>query len=372
MTLAKRIESATRRAALSLFSLFWRCGDASKIPVDGSKVKKVLILRPDKLGDMVITFPLIDALRRHYPHLKIYLLTSERNFPLVKDDPRIEKVYVYRKRFFRDIRTVQELRREVCDLVIDAVRNDSATTLFLAQLAVKNGTRISLGKVEHARFYDYNHPENPLRQEHNIDFTLKLLNAFGLDENEAERYAAPFIDSVSQSKADELLNQITGIRGKIWLVGYNASGGRPARRLPLESSLALLQSLLSEYSDLHILLLAAPDDYQLCKKLSEQLRQRAYLPPPGMNIVEVSALISRLSLLLSPDTSLIHIARSWRLPVIGFYTASERNFEHWHPYGQREGVVFSHNEYDIHDISLPEILGLFKQFRQTVVRGASN
>ncbi len=371
MSPVKRLESAVRNVVLALFALVWRRGDSAKIPVDGSKLKKILILRPDKLGDMVITFPLIDALRRHYPHLKIYLLASERNYPLVKADPRFEKVYIYRKRLFRDIRVVQELRREACDLVIDAVRNDSATTLFLAQLAVKKGTRIGLGKVEHARFYDYNHPENPLQQEHNIDFTLKLLKSFQSDEEQAERYASPFIDNTSRSRAEKLLGQVAGSNDKFWLIGYNASGGRPARRLTYESSLTLLQSLISEHSDLHILLLAAPNDYQICQRLSAQLHQRVYLPPPGLNIVEVSALISRLSLLLSPDTSLIHIARSFRVPVIGLYTASARNYEHWHPYGQRDGVVLSRNEYDIHDISLPEILEMFRRLRLSLLRGAS-
>ncbi len=70
----------------------------------------------------------------------------------------------------------------------------------------------------------------------------------------------------------------------------------------------------------------------------------------------MSAIISRLDLLVTPDTSLVHIARSFKVPVVGMYPQLQWNLERWRPYGQKGGVVISNDDGHIFDITPVQVL----------------
>lgn len=53
---------------------------------------KILIQRADRLGDLVLSLPVIESLKIEFPKLKIYLLCSERNINLTKTHPLIEEI----------------------------------------------------------------------------------------------------------------------------------------------------------------------------------------------------------------------------------------------------------------------------------------
>ena len=86
----KPIEHKFKAAFFGLFKLFLRKGIKEFKPIDGSAVNKVLFLRPEKIGDMVISLPVFDGLKKHFPHIKISILGSPRNLALIKDDNRFE------------------------------------------------------------------------------------------------------------------------------------------------------------------------------------------------------------------------------------------------------------------------------------------
>jgi ADP-heptose:LPS heptosyltransferase len=74
-----------------------------------------------------------------------------------------------------------------------------------------------------------------------------------------------------------------------------------------------------------------------------------------MNLLEVSAVIGHMKILITPDTSLVHIARSFKVPVVGLYTRYEKNLRMWRPYRQKSGTVVSNNDYNIHDIEIDRV-----------------
>ena len=88
--------------------------------------------------------------------------------------------------------------------------------------------------------------------------------------------------------------------------------------------------------------------------------------PPGLSLLEVSALISRLDLLISPDTSLIHIARSFDTPVVGLYSRATKNFRRWRPYRQDDGAVVGDHHDNIYDITAEQVFERCRQVRQRV------
>src|SRR3989339_363415 len=60
--------------------------------IDPDKIKKILVIRPDAIGDVVLTLPAVHALRQHFPKAKITVLAREYTAPLLLNHPDIDQV----------------------------------------------------------------------------------------------------------------------------------------------------------------------------------------------------------------------------------------------------------------------------------------
>lgn len=358
----KSLEHRIKAAVFALSRVFFKRGRPHDGPIDTARVKRVLFLRPEKIGDMVISLPVFDALKDKHPHISISILASPRSLSLVKDDPRFDRVFVYRKRLMRDIRELLAIRREKFDGVLDMIDDDSVTSLFYSQLASPRGVRIGIGKSRHADFYDYNHNHADGVGGHIVDNTLRLLEPFGI-HGPAAKLSFPFVPEAATEKVERWLAE--SVPAGLPLIGVNLSAGRPNRIWPPERSWALCETLLEE-TDLRLIIIVAPNDRPRGEDLVGRLNDRAVLVPPGLSLLEVSALISRLDLLISPDTSLIHIARSFNVPVVGLYSRATKNFRRWRPYQQADGAVVGEHHDNIYDITVEQVAERCRQVRTRV------
>ncbi len=355
----KPIEHKFKGFFFNLFKLFLKRKNRDFTPLDGNRLHKVLFLRPEKIGDMVISLPVFDGLKHRYPHIKISILASPRNDAIIRDDPRFNRIFLYRKNLWRDVREILRIRREEYDCVVDMICDDSVTALFISQLAAPGKPRIGVGKVKFREYYDFNYDHRMGNTGHIIENTLKLLNAFGIDSDTIPGYAPPFLDSNSFKKADDFIAQISKSSPNGVKAGYNLSAGSPTRIWAEEKSTQLLERILEQDQNNSIVIFAVPADRQRAQRLCQRFRERVHLVPDGLNLIEASALISRLDVLISPDTSLVHIARALRVPVVGLYSRFMKNFLLWRPYDQEVGAVVSGNDDNIFDISVDDVFDTF-------------
>ena len=95
----KQIEKSIKNYLYKIIKLIFRNKQFS-IPVKSDKIKKILILRYDVIGDMIVTLPAIDLLKQNLPNVEIHIICSERNFPIIKNDNRINKIFTLEEKFF--------------------------------------------------------------------------------------------------------------------------------------------------------------------------------------------------------------------------------------------------------------------------------
>jgi ADP-heptose:LPS heptosyltransferase len=143
------------------------------------------------------------------------------------------------------------------------------------------------------------------------------------------------------------------------LIGYNVSAGKPTRLWALEKAAELIHNIRKYLPDATVILISSPDDRERGVRLRSMCGGNAIHVPSGLNILDVAALLNRVNALISPDTSLIHIARSFKVPVVGLYPRPEWNLNRWRPYGQSDGVVRSTSEGDIFDITVDQVFAEF-------------
>ncbi len=354
----KSLEFKIKAAFYALFKIFLRKGRPNLCPLDGKKLKSVLFLRPDRLGDTICSLPLIDAVKKHFPHIRIGVLASTKNISLIKSDPRFARVFIYRRNILRDIKELLEISRENFDCVVDLLADDSTTALFISQLCTKNRARIGVWKRKFAVYYDYNYPYNPGSTDHIVTVNLKLLEAFGGQTDDSDGFSPPYIESTAFEKADQYIASLPGEENSL-NIGFNLSVRLPNRIWGFEKSKRLIEMILETNSDCRVILVTAPPDRHRGDELEQEFRKRVYQVPSGCSITEASAIISRLDIMISADTSLIHIARAFEVPVVGLYPEFSGVYRQWRPFGQDGGLVLSKGGDDIFNITPAMVLESF-------------
>ena len=194
---------------------------------------------------------------------------------------------------------------------------------------------------------------------------LFLTNIVGLEPETVETKAHPYLSPEALAQADEFvmsLNLDSGSGAAPMLVGVNLSVGQPTRKWPTEKYRELLDRISRARKErVRLILFTAPDERQLAEELLENAPDSVTQLPPGLTLVEASAIIARLDLMISPDTSIIHIARAFDLPVVGLYTRAMINFRQWHPFEFVHGTVVSNDDNGLRDIAVDEVYAKFNE-----------
>jgi ADP-heptose:LPS heptosyltransferase len=360
----KPIEFKIKAAFYHSFRLFFKKGSPDFGPLDARKMKKILFLRPDRIGDTVCTLPLFDAFREKYPHLRLSVFASPKNIRLIEDDPRFDRIYNYRRNIIHDAKQVRKIRKARYDCIVDTLGDDSVTTLFLSQFCSVGAPRVGIGKKKFAPYYDFNHPVEKGGPDHIIRINLQLLRAFGLDPDRTDGFAAPYLDKDSVKKADDFFADISGDGKNRLNVGINLSVRGPNRVWPDEKCRDFIEMVLREYDNVRIIIFTAPPDRARGDRLLGGFDRSVYQVPSGCNLREATALMSRLDMMISPDTAVIHIARAFKVPVVGIYPEYKNIYRQWYPYGQTDGLVLSYGVDNIFDVPAERV---FAEFRKMMV-----
>lgn len=338
-------------------------GRADRIPIDPVKIKKVLFMRYDKIGDMIVSLPVFDNLKKRCPHIEISILCSPGNYAVIKDDPRFANIYIYRKHLIHDFKQLLAMRRENFDCAVDLVKGDSTSAVFLTRFSVGDKPRIGLQKKKFRKYYDYSRSDSPDEITHILNHTLVVLEPLGLDSAAADTTARPYLSSSAKRKADQFITQLSLDHARQplpMLVGVNLSVGQPTRQWPIEKYRELLDRISRERDErVKLILFTAPKERRLAEKILQNGSDSVSLIPPNLTLEEATAIIARLDLMITPDTSIVHIARAFDLPVVGLYTRAPVNFSQWHPFEFVHGTVVSNDDNSLQDIPVDEVYAKF-------------
>lgn len=370
--LIKRTEIALKDVEIRLGGLFFDRPEPRTRPLDHAKIQRILLLRHDKLGDMAVTIPALETIKKNLPQVAIDILASPRNVALVKNDSRLDNVFLYCKRPFKDFATLREIRRRNYDLVLDMICHDSVTSVFLSQYLGRRCLRSALGKTRLGQFYHFHLPVDIALAEHMLDVTLKSLWPLGITPERFFPHAPLHFSAGTASRVDDIIRSLEARAGRpCKFAGVNISAGASNRWWGEENFAEFLRLFAQSAPEYQALLLSTPEDRDRALRVCALSACDPLMAPPGLDIMTVAGVISRLDLLVTPDTSLTHIARNFEVPVVGLYSAHERNTAQWRPYGQKRGLVQGGHVDDIFDITaaraLEETLEMLKRIEHVAV-----
>ncbi|MCX7909003.1 MAG: glycosyltransferase family 9 protein [Ignavibacteria bacterium] len=293
-----------------------------------SNVRKILILRQDRIGDLLVSVPFLRALRNHLPTSTIHILLSYRN--LVAKScilNYVDQVFCFPKNIISGLILVYKLRRQKYDLVIDLFDNPSFTSSFVINFIKP---RFSLGfDKENRKVYTHIVFLPNKMDFHIIDRICFLLIAFGIEIEKVQKNL--------EYPVKENTNKL--IKKGEKRVGVVLTGSTKSKFWGLENFYSLIRLIISNYP-FEIIIFPT---YELRKELSKfQTLENVYIAPINQNFDEFAEMISECDFLVSPDTSVVHLASAFNIPIVVFYQfIGEKYGMPWYPYKTRFKAILS-------------------------------
>ncbi|MBS1537417.1 MAG: glycosyltransferase family 9 protein [Bacteroidetes bacterium] len=358
----KWIEEIIRKFVFLLFRIIFRNQQAS-LPLDSTKIKKILILRYDVLGDMIVTTPVFNLLKEKLPEVEIHVLGSKRNIGLLAHDKRISKILCYNGTLKSLLKIRRIGKKEKYDLIFPMVFYKTTNSgLWANWVGGKKAIKVVWANPWRSHFYKYlfnlqiPSDDKTFLSLSMSDILVKFVSAsFGWQFTKGLSKIKIELAYKHELYAKKMFEQFNN--RKILLI--NLSVGHPSREM-LEGTVKLLISkILANNSEIIILLNAIPIDLYKAKYLCEIFPDSVHILPHSSDILNFCACINLCDIIISPDTSLIHMATAFDKPIVGLYKNSEKHCKEWGPQHEKAVIIVPDGEKNVSEIEYTSIYEAF-------------
>lgn len=362
---ARRLEKLLKHALSTLLGLFVSHERVTEVPLD--IIRNILVIRQhNQLGDMLCAVPLLRALRQRLPEAHIVLVASPVNYEVMLHNPFVDEVILYNKfQFFRSpihlIRFYRKLRERQYDLVI--VPSTVSVSFTSDAMAYLCGARYRIGAgslngVENvaARFFNLPvgaewKPEISIHQtERNLEFVRRI----GISTDDLNVVIR--LTDEEKRRADNFLQSHLG--KKRHAIGIHPGAGKRQNCWPAEHFARVADRLASELNAL-LVITAGPMDDEAVQRMVGSLTT-PHLLVKGRSVREVAAIIDRLSLFVTNDTGVMHVAGATSTRVLALFGSSDPS--QWAPRSPRHRFLVAHDrhissltEEEVHDAAVEMI-----------------
>lgn len=300
----------------------------------------ILLIKPRAIGDVLLSTPVIGALRSAFPHLQIDFLTETFAADVVRGNPGVRDVLTFHKKKDSTLSVIRMVRKRRYDIVIDLFGNPR-TALFTRW----SGARHRVGFPFRGRSYAYQYHVTPRGGEvHNVDFNLDVLRHFGVAVNGPQPF---FPVGEQEHRTAEEWFRTEKIPANA--VALNPGGGWYTKRWKRESYAALADRIITG-SGRSVLFFWGPGEKEEVEAIRSLMTQQSRIIP-STTLKEMGAFLSRCSSMVSNDSGPMHIAAALGVPTLGIYGPTVPRLQG--PYGPKNRWV-RHEDLDCLECNLTD------------------
>ncbi len=360
----KRVEVAWRNLWIRVLTRLLRRAPAAAVPDWESRTHRVLFLRHDRIGDMILSTGLLRAIATSHSAIALDVLASPANAPVLRADPHVASVVVFdRTKPSRYLSTWRQLRRSRYDAVIDCMPTAPSLTTLLLMWASGATHRIGVAGRGNDAALTLAVPARP-DAAHIVDQLAALAVPFGVDPATADLHPKIHLDETERARGSAIWNANAATPdGRRLLV--NISAGRAFRRWPVERYVAVAQHALRRDPRLTVFVVSAPEEQDLAATIARDAGVQS-VPTPTLR--DALILVATADLVLTPDTGLAHAASAFGRPAVVMYiqgTASQ-----WGLY-RSEGYQLSSPDGTLASLGLEPVLRAVDRLLASTDRRAS-
>jgi ADP-heptose:LPS heptosyltransferase len=326
---------------------------------------RVLYLRYDRIGDMVLATGIIKAIVSAQPTVTVDVLASVGNAAVLRGNPYVDAIVtIDKKRPWSYLTALLRIRRARYDAVVDAMLFEQSLTSNILMWASSARHRIGIAgrgndsalTVRVNRVQDAGHW---------VDRSAALLAAFGVDpqRSSAERRGAPLTAGTNPGARSSSPTTSWGIwqpelfltpaelregeahwhsadslspcpRGARRRLVVNVSARSRERCWPEEHFITTLIRLRMRFPDVSTLVIGSPDDGA---RMAQIARGAGALVAHTPHYRQMMAIVARSDVVLTADTSVTHVASAFLKPAVVMFVGGGGAL--WGPYGTASHII---------------------------------
>lgn len=309
----------------------------------GDDVTRILCVRLDQIGDVLMTTPALRALRESVPRRHITLLTSAAGAALAPYLPDVDEVIVYDAPWVGSARAASTGDEAALLARLRACAFDAAAIFTVySQNPLPAATLCFLAGIErrlaHCRENPYalltnwlpeHEPHTGVR--HEVERQLALVRSVGA------LLADPFdtrlrltVDGVARATLNDKL-RVRGVDLAEPFIAVHAGASAPSRRYP-PALFAEALDLLAATARCPVLLTGSHAESELTRdvmRFSSSARARLIDLAGALTLGELIALIEKTSLLIANNSGPVHLAAALGKPVVDLYALTNPQHTPW-------------------------------------------
>jgi len=296
--------------------------------------KRILIVRTDRIGDVLLSTPVIEELRRAYPNAYIAMMTSPYAKEVVSGNPYLDEVIVYdkdkRQRSWRSsLKFSRNLKKKRFDAaIILHPTNRVHLVTFFAGIPKRVGLNRKLGflltdRIEHTK---------QLGEKHEIEYNLDILRYMGIEPKD-NRLFMPI--KPTEEKWAESIFRSENIKPADKVLAVHPGASCPSKVWPSQRFAQAADRLIDKYG-FKVILISGPKDVKLTQDVISHMRHPAVNLAGKTSVSQLASVLKRCRLFISNDSGPVHIASALDVPVISIFGRNQKGLspDRWAPLGK--------------------------------------
>ncbi|MCX6153106.1 MAG: hypothetical protein NT007_02980 [Candidatus Kapabacteria bacterium] len=314
-------------------------------------ISKILILRHDRIGDVLISIPLFKIIRNFMPDAEIDIILGKRNQEIQSSiKSYFNNIFVFDQTLFKAIILIIQLRRRKYDLIIDPFDKPSSTSSLIIKLS---GIGNSLGFRTHSSVCTHQVVALDKNKYHIIERTAQLALAFGICPNSSNIIPEFIIDDEEKIRAQSRIGKFS----KDTRVAIVLFGSSDSKFWGINNHIEFINKIKTQKSEIEFILFATKDHNDILHNIADQTG--ALAAPIANNIIEYAFLLYQCDMIFTPDTSAVHFATAWKKPVIALFPYDlGNNGMPWYPYKTPNRTLVAENG-NIETINVNSVIEAF-------------
>ena len=305
---------------------------------DWAAAERVLCIRLDALGDVLMTTPALAALKRQLPRRQLTLLTSSAGAALAPLLPMIDETMVYDPPWMKatapragsaiDRAMIDTLSQQAFDAaVIFTVY--SQTPFPAAQLAYLADIPLRLAHARENPYQLLTHwvrdPEPEQLVRHEAQRQLDLVAAVGTSIDDTRLVLS--VPPLARRKMRQRLAEL-GVQSAAPLVIIHPGASAPSRRYRADGFATVARRLVHDHG-CQVLWTGSPAESDLVAAIQAEAAVPSWSLAGQTSLEELAALLAEASLLVSNNTGPVHMAAALGTPIVDLYALTNPQHTPW-------------------------------------------
>jgi lipopolysaccharide heptosyltransferase II len=323
-----------------------------------SDPRNIVLIRTDRIGEVLLSTVAVDALRERYPGARVSFVTSAYSKPLLDGRKDISEVITFDtsgrgKVISRAVGLAAILRRRRFDTaVVFNPHKILHLACFLAGIRRRAGYDRKWGFLLDRTVPD----ERDRGVKHEIEYTMDLLRVLDVEKGPPAPHL--HVSEGSEAELEDLL-KMKGVKLEGRFIAVHPGSSNPAKIWPAERYAELIRRIRSELH-LPVAVLGDKDERDLAGRIISDSGADVIDLAGALDLGQLTALLKRSALFVGNDTGPMHMAAALGVPVVAIFGRNIPGVSpaRWRPWGAGH-VVF--HEDSLRSITVDAVFGAVKK-----------